>query len=141
MGSAEPVPFDPAVVTGTVMDSTRMAPLEGAEIRLVDTDHTVLSDTDGSYRMEIAARTPGVRLVTGPGQVSAASLRIHRVNGCEPSIYVDGARTWLEEIDFFSPHQIEMVEIYRGVSQLPGEMADNNARRCGAIGIWTRRGH
>ena len=99
-------------------------------------------DGPGSHRLSrvVAARTPGVRLVSGPGQVSAGSLRIHRVNDCEPSIYVDGVRTRIE-VDFFSPHQIEMIEIYRGVSQLPGEMADNQARRCGAIGIWTRRGH
>lgn len=98
-------------------------------------------DGPGSHRLSrvIASRTPGVRLV-GRG-VSSAGVIIHRVNDCEPSIYVDGIRTGLTEVDFFLPHQIEMVEIYRGISQLPGEMADNKARRCGAIGIWTRRGH
>ncbi len=98
-------------------------------------------DGPGSHRLSrvIAGRTPGVRLV-GTG-VSSAGVRIHRVNDCEPSIYVDGIRTGGMGVDDFWPHQVEMVEIYRGISQLPGEMADNNALRCGAIGIWTRRGH
>ncbi len=45
------------------------------------------------------------------------------------------------EIDDMLPlSAIEMIEVYRSLSGLPGEMADAHARQCGAIGLWTRRG-
>ncbi len=59
---------------------------------------------------------------------------------CAPSIDVDGMRTRVDPDDF-PPAHVEIVEVYRGISQLPREMADDRARRPGAIGVWTRRGH
>lgn len=100
-------------------------------------------ENPGASRLSvlISSRAPGVRLVpTGPFR---NTLRIHRQNDCSPSYYVDGIRQRGLDggIDrYFTPGQVEMIEVYRGISQLPGEFADNHARRCGAIAIWTRRG-
>ena len=42
-----------------------------------------------------------------------------------------------EMLDRINPSDIELMEIYRGPSELPGEFHDGN---CGAIVIWTREG-
>ena len=40
-----------------------------------------------------------------------------------------------EMLDRINPAQIELIEVYRGVSDLPGEFHDDN---CAAIVIWTK---
>ena len=40
-----------------------------------------------------------------------------------------------EMLDRIDPSQIEMIEVYRGTSQIPGEFKDNS---CAAIVIWSR---
>ncbi len=42
-----------------------------------------------------------------------------------------------EMIDRINPSDIELIEIFRGPGELPGEFNDGN---CGAISIWTRQG-
>lgn len=42
-----------------------------------------------------------------------------------------------EMLERVNPADIEMIEIYRGPGELPGEFSDGN---CGAIVIWTREG-
>jgi hypothetical protein len=42
-----------------------------------------------------------------------------------------------ELLDRIKPSDIEMMEIFRGPSELPPEFNDGN---CGAIAIWTRFG-
>ncbi len=60
------------------------------------------------------------------------------------SVYVDGHRTrtvaggelWGVD-ELMMPSDIAGVEVYSGMGDLPGEFADTNAQRCGAIVIWT----
>lgn len=106
----------------------------------------------------LVARLPGVRTVPVAGRGAGTSeLRVHRTRDCAPSLYVDGQRMMInpsgdtgledadgmtETIDDLMPLSwIEMIEVYRSLAQLPGEFADDNARACGAIAVWTRRGH
>jgi hypothetical protein len=42
-----------------------------------------------------------------------------------------------EMLSRVNPSDIELVEIFRGPGELPGEFNDGN---CGAISIWTRQG-
>ena len=90
----------------------------------------------------VLGRLPGVRIV--PTGISGTLIRIHRTRDCPPSLYIDGMQAGHTDdngIDDMLPlSAIEMIEVYRSLSELPGEMADAHARQCGAIGLWTRRG-
>lgn len=64
------------------------------------------------------------------------------------SLYVNGQRTrmavgrggnhslWGVD-ELLKPGDIAGIEIYSGLGDLPGEFADSNAQRCGAVVIWT----
>ncbi len=99
---------------------------------------------------------PGI-VVTGSGTGNRASVNVGRaqavaqVTGCEAQIYVDGflvnRRTGPRQSriadfridDVVSPMSVEGIEIYRGLSTVPAEFLNPDAR-CGVIVIWTRRG-
>lgn len=57
------------------------------------------------------------------------------------SLYLDGRR--VRQVagqgvdDFVMPGDVAGIEVYNGTGDLPGEFADHNAQRCGAIVIWT----
>jgi len=64
------------------------------------------------------------------------------------SLYLDGVRMpivsgrgndiLISGIDeFLVPGDIAGIEVYTGAGDLPGEFADFNAQRCGAVVIWT----
>lgn len=65
--------------------------------------------------------------------------------GCPVQIFVDGrliTRAGAGEIsvdDLVVPQAVEGIEVYRGLSTVPPEFLNPDAR-CGVIGIWTRRG-
>ncbi len=93
----------------------------------------------------LVQRLPGTTrrpIAAGSG---AYVLQIHRTNECEPAFFVDGMRYHLDEgesIDHVvSLWVVEMIEVYRSPAQLPMEFFDYDASRCGAVAVWTRRGH
>lgn len=91
----------------------------------------------------LLARLPGVRLVPTAGRLGGAQVRLSPLRDCQPSVYLDGIRSPLSGgsvDDFVSVGELEAVEVYRRLSDLPGEFADETARRCGAIVLTTRRG-
>ena len=52
---------EPVSITGTVMDHLTRAPLRGARVRLLGTDHDVLTDSAGSFALR--GIPPGVQVV------------------------------------------------------------------------------
>jgi hypothetical protein len=60
---------------------------------------------------------------------------------CTPALFVDGARAnrrdraYVDEM--VRPMDVEGVEVYVGMAQLPGEYMDEN--HCGVLLVWTRR--
>jgi len=94
---------------------------------------------------------PGIT-VAGGGAGLQPAVRMSRslASGCATQIWVDGfllnrRRTGGGgNIDFrlddaVSPAAVEAIEIYRGLSTVPGEFLNPDAA-CGVIAIWTRRG-
>lgn len=81
------------------------------------------------------------------GSVAGVSVDRGRIilnSNCRgtPLYYLDGMPLQLgaETIDdWVHPSQIEVVEVYRRVSEIPGEFG-GSAAQCGVISIWTRRG-
>lgn len=61
---------------------------------------------------------------------------------CTPALYIDGARANRRDRAFMDemvrPMDVEGVEVYVGLAQLPGEYHDEN--HCGVLLVWTRRG-
>lgn len=77
---------------------------------------------------------------TGPHQ-SRVRITSRRGGACWPAYYVDGSRLRAPEpidIDqYVTPSDVEGIEIYKGLSDMPAEFYD--PMECGAIVIWTRR--
>jgi hypothetical protein len=57
---------------------------------------------------------------------------------CEPLFYLDGQPRPSLHIDDLNPHDVIAIEVYRGASEVPAELAYRGG--CGLIIIWTRGG-
>jgi hypothetical protein len=81
---------------------------------------------------------PGVRVSFGEGGTSVEFSRC-RGGSSKVAVWIDGARVMTnnhnEALDYLRPANIEMIEVYRGPGQIPGEFLDDS---CAAIVIWTR---
>jgi hypothetical protein len=79
------------------------------------------------------------------------SITNSRMN-CAPTVYIDGIRVAgtgsgrpgedfeaFDAVNLLHPSSLEGIEVYRGAATLPPEFGGSTGR-CGAIGIWTRRG-
>lgn len=64
----------------------------------------------------------------------------HSRSGCGPAVFVDDQRTTLAVLDNTPPSAVEGIEVYRGPSETPPELNNEDARCGGAIAIWTKRG-
>jgi hypothetical protein len=79
--------------------------------------------------------------VTGRFDVRMRNAQNMLGQTCPPALWVDGVK-WRDPSSAYTEIQgieMEVVEIYNGPSQVPGEFLDSDAR-CGAIIVWTRRG-
>jgi hypothetical protein len=59
---------------------------------------------------------------------------------CPPAIYLDGVYQSGLQVDDIPPEDLGAMELYRGVSDTPGEVMRTSGRTCGAIVIWTPDG-
>lgn len=88
---------------------------------------------------------PRVRVVQRGGGRDPAIVFLGRGGECTPKVFVDGvhqnrggaAGTAAVVDEVVRPHQLEGVEVYRGLAETPGEYYDEN--HCGAILLWTKR--
>lgn len=102
--------------------------------------------------IEILQAQPGIRTsIHAPGAAYGSVVAFARCNEYPPKInvYIDGRKLMPEGapstsgstgsvgemLDRIPPGDIELIEIFRGPGELPGEFSDGN---CGAISIWTR---
>jgi len=112
------------------------------------------------HTIEILRSIPGIHVNVGiPGDPSTADIRIPRCESLDHklgkvTVWVDGQRmiepanpdgdkghfgvgslNLAEQLQRITPAGIELVEVYRGPSQIPGEFHWDG---CAAIAIWTR---
>ena len=90
---------------------------------------------------------PGVDVVQRGSSVSGSfEVRMRNAQNmmgqtCPPVVWVDGIR-WRDVSSAFTNivgSELEVVEVYKGPAEVPGEFMDMNAS-CGAVIVWTRRG-
>jgi hypothetical protein len=56
---------------------------------------------------------------------------------CPPEIWIDGARAFEATVDEVRPDEVEGIELYRGLGQIPAEYLSRSSA-CGVVLIWTR---
>jgi hypothetical protein len=88
----------------------------------------------------VAGRTPGVREVRD--QFGNWSFVFTRCGGAAAggrvAVFIDGMRAYngADALSFYRPSDVEAIEIYRSVAELPPEAVGDG---CAAIFIWLRR--
>ncbi len=81
---------------------------------------------------------PGVRVECRAG---SCFVRLNNdPRGCAPAVFLDEQRSPVSAIDQTAPSDVLGLEIYRGPSETPPELNNDQARCGGAIAISTRRG-
>jgi len=106
-------------------------------------DRQAIERSGTSRVSHLVAQLPGARLQPIGGRAGAAELRLHAQNDCPPSFYMDGRQVQLRGAvldDFVTLTDIAFVEVYRRMTALPVEFADEQSQYCGAVAVWTLRG-
>jgi len=88
---------------------------------------------------DIVRSVPGIRLVTLRGGMGnqVVMTRGAGARTCIPTMFVHGM-PYSGMLDDFVADDIEALEIYLGVSEIPAELDKNGRGICGAIVVWTR---
>lgn len=87
---------------------------------------------------DILRSVAGVRI--DPGRAGGNRVYMTRGSGarpCIPSMFVHGL-PYSGTIDDFNADDIEALEVYVGISEIPPELDKNGKGICGAIVVWTR---
>jgi len=88
---------------------------------------------------DIVRSVPGIRLMSMRGG-AGSQVVMTRGNGarpCYPTMFVHGL-PYSGILDDFAADDIEALEIYVGISEIPTELDKNGRGMCGAIVVWTR---
>lgn len=86
---------------------------------------------------DILRRVPGLQIVQTR---TGSAIRMNRGSGarrCTPQLYVHET-PYSGNFDDFNPDDIEALEVYVGVSEIPPELINLGRPICAAIVIWTR---
>jgi hypothetical protein len=141
--------------------SARSAMLQGFETRRrtgagLHYDRLQLDKADVHTLGEFLQNVPGLR-VTDPNATSSMNMSRNQVptysntsNGiaaCHVGWFIDGHRMDLpgrndpvtDGLGTMPLDNIEAVEVFRGLSEMPAEFAEPDLR-CGAVAVWTKRG-
>jgi outer membrane receptor for monomeric catechols len=88
---------------------------------------------------DVIRTVPGVRLVAMRGGAGYQVLmtRGAGARACVPNMFVHGM-PYSGMLDDFNADDIEALEIYVGISEIPPELDKNGRGICGAIVVWTR---
>jgi hypothetical protein len=88
---------------------------------------------------DIVRTVPGIRLMALRGGIGNQVVMTRGGGGrpCYPTMFVHGL-PYSGMLDDFAADDIEALEIYVGISEIPTELDKNGRGFCGAIVIWTR---
>lgn len=86
---------------------------------------------------DILRRVPGVQIVPTRSGTSVQMMRGSGVRRCIPQLYVHET-PYSGNFDDFTPDDIEALEVYVGISEIPPDLVTLGRPICAAIVIWTR---
>jgi hypothetical protein len=88
---------------------------------------------------DILRTVPGVRLQALRGGLGSQVIMTRGAGArpCLPAMFVHNV-PYSGSLDDFTADDIEAIEIYVGVSEIPAELDKNGRGICGAIVVWTR---
>ena len=86
---------------------------------------------------DILRRVPGVQIVPTRSGTAVQMMRGFGVRRCTPQIYVHET-PYSGNVDDFTPDDIEALEVYVGISEIPPDLITMGRPICAAIVIWTR---
>ncbi len=97
-------------------------------------DRATIEERDPLLVTDLFRSVPGVEVINNSRLIMSQSVNFYDGGrGCEPTLWLDGARTGLKQYDHLRAEHIEGVELYTGGSA-PGKYND----LCGTVVIWTR---
>lgn len=148
----EAVPLEPLVVTAR--GSVDMGPLAGYFRRMEEQGRLgfghILSRDQIEERQaldvaDLLRDIPRIRVVAQGFGRPPSVVVLGRGGQCTPKVYIDGihqnrgggAHTAAVVDEIVRPHDLEGIEVYRGVGEMPGEFYDEE--HCGVVLLWTRR--
>ena len=86
---------------------------------------------------DILRRVPGVQIVPTRSGTSVQMMRGFGARRCTPQLYVHET-PYSGNFDDFTPDDIEALEVYVGISEIPPDLITMGRPICAAIVIWTR---
>jgi outer membrane cobalamin receptor len=100
-----------------------------------------LRERDALDVVDILREIPRIAIANTSGRGNHVMFRGGGTGQCTPKVYINGVhvnRNALAYIDeLVRPTEIEGIEVYRGLTEMPGEFYDET--HCGVILVWTRR--
>ena len=126
--------------------------MEGLEARIDRGEGYIMTrdridESNPRILADVLRSVPGVRVRQSGGAMSGTiTVQMRGAQSmtgapCAPAVWVDGQK-WRDPSEAYSTilgYELEVVEVYRGPSEVPGEFLDASAS-CGALVVWTRRG-
>jgi hypothetical protein len=86
---------------------------------------------------DILRRVPGVQIVPTRFGTAVQMMRGFGARRCVPQLYVHQT-PYSGNFDDFTPDDIEAIEVYVGISEIPSDLITMGRPVCAAIVIWTR---
>ena len=86
---------------------------------------------------DILRRVPGVQIVPTRSGTAVQMMRGSGARRCIPQLYVHET-PYSGNFDDFTPDDIEALEVYVGISEIPPDLVTLGRPVCAAIVIWTR---
>lgn len=86
---------------------------------------------------DILRRVPGVQVVPTRSGTAVQMMRGFGARRCTPQLYVHET-PYSGNFDDFTPDDIEALEVYVGISEIPPDLITMGRPICAAIVIWTR---
>src|SRR3954462_11531755 len=86
---------------------------------------------------DILRRVPGVQILSTRSGTAVQMMRGTSARRCTPQLYVHET-PYSGSFDDFTPDDIEALEVYVGISEIPPDLVTMGRSVCAAIVIWTR---
>ncbi len=97
-------------------------------------DREDIQRTSPSSMLDLVRGIPGIRYYCERGE---CALMVNRAAACDMMLFVDGSPWDIRALQVFDPRDVEGVEVYLHVGQIPSRYRGAGAE-CGIVGIWLR---